>query len=549
MGTGASRGSAPPVSDEPLVDFAAVKADILKVMDSPAWDDGSYAPLLIRLAWHSSGTFCKADKTGGSNGATMRWTVEAKDPDNAGLEDARRLLEPVRAKHPEVSYADLWILAGCCAIEHTGGPAIDFRGGRKDRPASLAIPPGRLPNPERGCDAGMECDSEGRIKGWEQNAAHVREVFGRMGLGDREMVALICGGHVYGRCHPDSSGYAGAWVENPTRFSNEYAADMFSDKWLLVGHDTKMPDGAAVPEEVRPSPGKRQYMDLSKYEPEEDEEAATRKAPDSKEYPSGKYTCVSDWVNCREKPDTGSPIIGRFVKDDVLNVVEVKVFGTAIRARVERGGWISVIASGGKTLFERQGDLDLGMLVGKYRPVDKVHYYSNPQAKDEEEVKAVCKSCGNSGIDFMGKPCTCSYGKEAQAKVAQNQAPKNELDVTKVELGKDGDEEGAIFGKTDKGYALLFSPSRGLLAEKIVQGYNEKPRVQIKGQTGHQMMLISDMVMFWDPSFCAVLKEYADDEEVLRKDFGLAFKRLTELGCPWDEGGGAGGCPLFCGAN
>jgi hypothetical protein len=515
---GANGSSQRPIVDcddeFPVSDFSAVKAEILKIMDSPEWDDGSYAPVLIRLAWHSSGTYCSKSGTGGSNGATMRHKLEAEDPDNLGLDAARKLLEPVKTMFPKLSYADLWVLSAYCAIQHTGGPEIDFRGGRKDKIESKAVAPGRLPNPERGVDDGvMDVDEEGRIKGWEKSAEHIRGVFNRMGFGDREIVALICGGHVYGRCHPEHSGYAGAWVENPTFFSNEYAADMFGDKWMLVTHDTKMPDGGPVPEEVRPSPGKRQNIDLTKYEGEEGEEEEARQAPDCKEFPPGKYVCVSDWVNCRESHDTSSPINGRCVKDQEINLVAVKVFGTAIRGRAERNGWVSIIASGGKTLFERKGDLDVQMLQGEYRALTNVPYFDNPKADGHGK--------GNVG------------GKSFQ--------------VTKVELGKDGDEDGAIFGLTDKGLALLYSPSRGMLAELIVQGYNEKPRKPLKGQTGHQMMLISDMVMMWDPEFCKVLQEYADDTDVLSRDFGSAFKRLTELGCPWsaDFVQAAGGCPMF----
>lgn len=495
------------------MDYTPVREEILKVMDSPDWDDGSYAPVLIRLAWHSSGTYCSRDGTGGSNGATMRHKLEAEDPDNLGLATARKMLEPIKAKFPNLSYSDLWVLAAYCAIQHTGGPDIDFRGGRKDAVQEKAIAPGRLPNPETGVDEGvMEVDEEGRVKGWEKSAEHIREVFYRMGFGDREIVALICGGHVYGRCHNEHSGYAGAWVENPTFFSNEYAADMFGDKWMLVTHDTKMPDGGPVPEEVRPSPGKRQYIDLSKYEGEEDEAKEVRQAPDCKEFPPGKYVCVSDWVNCREGHDTGSSIVGRFVKDQEINLVAVKVFGTAIRGRAERNGWVSIIASGGKTLFERKGDADTQMLKGLYRAIANVPYFDNPQASGGGKGKIGGKS----------------------------------FQVTQVELGKDEGEDGAILGRTDEGWALLYSPSRGMLAEQIIEGYNEKPRTAIKGQTGHQMMLISDMVMMWDPEFCKVLQEYADDAEVLSKDFGVAFKRLTELGCPWSaDSVKIAGCPMF----
>lgn len=497
------------------VDFDRVRADIMKVMDSPDWDDGSYAPVLIRLAWHASGTYCAKDCTGGSNGATMRHGLEANDPDNAGLNPARNLLEPIKAAHANLTYADLWVLASYCAIEHTAGPSIEFRGGRRDMPESKAIAPGRLPNPELGTDLGsMEVDSEGRVKGWEGSASHIRQVFGRMGFSDREIVALICGGHVYGRCHNEHSGYAGAWVENPTRFSNEYAADMFGDKWILVTHDTKMPDGGDVPEEVRPSPGKRQYIDLSKYEGEEDDSKATRQAPDCKEFPPGRYTCVSDWVNCREQPDTGSSIIGRVVKDQEITLVSVKIFGTAMRGRAERGGWVSIIASGGKTLFERRGDIDTQRLPGSYRAL-------------------------SASIPYFGAPEATGGG---QGKL---QVQGQSFQVQEVALGTDEGEAGAIFGRTTEGWALLHSPSRGSLAELIVIGYNEKPRRAIKAQSGHQMMLITDMVMLWDPLFAAVLKEYADDEEVLRRDFGSSFKRLTELGCAWSaDSKPLGACPF-----
>jgi len=500
-------------------DYEQVRADLLSIMDSPDWDDGTYAPLLIRLAWHSSGTFCKADGTGGSNGATMRYKVEAEDPENVGLGKARELLAPIQEKHPWLSYADLWILAAYVALEHTGVPRIEFTGGRRDATEKEAVAPGRLPGAERGITDGFKLDSEGRMEGWENLATHIREVFGRMGLSDRDTVALICGGHVYGRCHPDSSGYAGAWVENPTLFSNEYAADLIGDKWIAVEHDTKMPDGGAVPEEVRPAPGKRQYIDLSKYEPEEEEEEA-RQAPDASEYPPGQYKCVSQWVNCREQPSVESSIIGRFVQEQTLNLVAVKIFGTAVRGQAERGGWVSIIASGGKTLFQRIGDSEPQDLKGRYRSV------------------------ANAGAPVYESHTDSSPG---NTRVKAN----SEFCVGTVAFGQDGALKGAIFGKrADPGdgqdkWVLLFSPESGLVAEKVVQGYNEKPRQAIKGQTTHQMMLVSDMVLLWDEDYRKVVQEYADDEDLLKEEFGAAFQKLTELGCPWSKiaPGPAAGCP------
>jgi len=350
-----------------VVDYTALRAELRALMESPHWDDGSYAPLLIRLAWHSSGTYDATDGTGGSNGATMRHAIEAVDPENAGLVNARELLEPLQQKHPNISVADLWVLAALVAIEHTGGPQIPFTGGRVDAGPDRAIRPGRLPGAETGLmNDTMEVDESGRIVGWEAVAQHIRDTFRRMGFSDREAVALICGGHAYGRCHPEFSGYAGAWVENPTIFNNEYAADMIEDDWVLVGHDTKMPDGNPVPEEVRPAVGKRQYIDLTIYEACAAAQAA-RAAPDAVEFKPGRYQCTVTWVNVRALADTASSIIGRFVQDQLINVLTVKVFGTAIRGCIDCGGWVSIVGSGGSALFERVGDLDLKELSGRYR--------------------------------------------------------------------------------------------------------------------------------------------------------------------------------------
>lgn len=238
-------------------------------MDNPSWDDGTIAPILIRLAWHSSGTYDAATGTGGSNGAGMRFKTEAADPENAGLEVARAFLEPVKRKFPAISYSDLWILAAYVALEHTGGPVIPFRAGRVDHAdesywANMSY--GRLPAAEKylcpyvGEPVSQGLDATGKVVGWEGLCSHVRdEVFYRMGFNDQEIVALLCGGHVYGRCHPNFSGYAGPWVEHPTRFSNEYATDMLEDEWTFVSHEDTWLDaiGAA---ELRPAPGNRQFV-------------------------------------------------------------------------------------------------------------------------------------------------------------------------------------------------------------------------------------------------------------------------------------------------
>jgi cytochrome c peroxidase len=194
-------------------DYAAVRASIVDLIDAdPNYDDGSKGPLYVRLAWHASGTWDAKSKTGGSNGATMRFAPESAWGANAGLGLARADMEQVKAAHPWISYADLWTLAGTVAIEHMGGPTIDWRAGRVDHvDGAKIVPDGRLP------DALLAQD-------------HIRSVFYRMGLNDREIVALI-GAHSLGRCHTSRSGFDGPWSRAPTTFSNEYFRVLLEEKW------------------------------------------------------------------------------------------------------------------------------------------------------------------------------------------------------------------------------------------------------------------------------------------------------------------------------
>lgn len=194
------------------INYDAVRKDISDVFEDPSYDDGSYGPVLIRLAWHAAGTFDKVTGTGGSNGATMRFAPESNHGANAGLAVARARLEKIKQKHPELSYADLWTLAGVVAVEAMGGPKVSWRPGRVDKPDGKSGPPdGRLPDAAKG-------------------PSHVREVFSRMGFSDQEMVALI-GAHAVGRCHTDRSGYSGPWTNSPTTFSNDFYIQLLERKW------------------------------------------------------------------------------------------------------------------------------------------------------------------------------------------------------------------------------------------------------------------------------------------------------------------------------
>jgi len=148
----------------------------------------------------------------------MRFPPEANHGANAGLLEARKRLEKIKAANPGLSYADLYILASYVAIEEMGGPKIPFRPGRTDAPSGeWCTPDGRLPGADMGTKPGT--------------IAHIKEIFYRMGLSDQEIVALV-GAHALGRCHTDRSGYTGPWTRAPTTFSNEYFRLLIETKWV-----------------------------------------------------------------------------------------------------------------------------------------------------------------------------------------------------------------------------------------------------------------------------------------------------------------------------
>jgi len=203
----------PIYASTPTPDYKVIREKIAKLIDK----DNSNGPLFIRLAWHASGTYDKVTKTGGSNGATMRFEPESKHGANAGLGIARDLLEKIHKEHPEISYADLWTLAGVVAVQELGGPEVKWRPGRADKAdGSHCTPDGRLPDADKGKK--------------EQTIQHVRDIFYRMGFNDREIVALI-GAHAVGRGHTDRSGYSGPWTFDEFSFSNDFFVQLLERKW------------------------------------------------------------------------------------------------------------------------------------------------------------------------------------------------------------------------------------------------------------------------------------------------------------------------------
>ena len=207
------------------LDLEALRKDLYALMtDSQDWwpaDYGHYGPLFIRMAWHSAGTYRIHDGRGGATSGTQRFAPLNSWPDNANLDKARRLLWPIKQKYGrKISWADLMILAGNCALESMGFKTYGFAGGREDvwepeediywGPETTWLGDERysgdreLDNPLGAVQMGLiYVNPEGPNGKPDPVAAarDIRETFGRMAMNDYETVALIAGGHTFGKCH------------------------------------------------------------------------------------------------------------------------------------------------------------------------------------------------------------------------------------------------------------------------------------------------------------------------------------------------------------
>lgn len=294
------------------LDYYALKADLTALMtDSQDWwpaDYGHYGPLFIRMAWHSAGTYRTGDGRGGSSTGNQRFAPLNSWPDNVNLDKARRLLWPIKQKYGnKISWADLMILAGNVALESMGFKTFGFAGGRvdiwepeediywgkeaewlatSDKENSRYSGDRDLDNPLAAVQMGLIYVNPEGPDGQPNvlaSAIDIRETFARMAMGDKETVALIAGGHTFGKCHgagdasnvgaePEAeglvaqglgwfskflsgkgddtitSGLEGSWTANPTRWDNEYFDILFGYEWNL----TKSPAGAWQWEPINP---------------------------------------------------------------------------------------------------------------------------------------------------------------------------------------------------------------------------------------------------------------------------------------------------------
>ena len=283
------------------IDYDALKQDLNDLMtDSQEWwpaDYGHYGPFFIRMTWHAAGTYRSTDGRGGGGTGAQRFAPLNSWPDNGNLDKARRLLWPIKQKYgKKISWADLLILAGNVAIESMGGKTFGFSGGRPDiwgpeEDIHWGVETGWLENNrykgDRELDNPLAAVQMGLIyvnpQGPDGNpdplasARDIRETFGRMAMNDEETVALVAGGHTFGKAHgagtedhvqaePEgapleemgfgwtssygsgvgsdaiTSGIEGAWTTNPTQWDNGYFDLLFGYEWEL----TKSPAGAHI---------------------------------------------------------------------------------------------------------------------------------------------------------------------------------------------------------------------------------------------------------------------------------------------------------------
>lgn len=281
------------------LDVAALKQDLVKLMTtSQAWwpaDYGHYGPLFIRLAWHSAGTYRTLDGRGGSDGGQIRFAPLNSWPDNANLDKARRLLWPIKQKYGDsISWADLIVYSGTVAMESMGFKTLGFAFGRVDDYQPEIVnwgseqkwldsqrtgSDGKLANPLAASQMGLiyvNPEGPGGVPDPLAAAAAIRETFGRMAMNDEETVALIAGGHTFGKAHgarnpancvgaaPEAaateqqgigwnntcgkgnaadtitSGLEGAWTVNPVAWTNNYLQNLYNYEWV----QTKSPAGA-----------------------------------------------------------------------------------------------------------------------------------------------------------------------------------------------------------------------------------------------------------------------------------------------------------------
>eukprot|EP01128_Nolandella_sp_AFSM9_P004712 TRINITY_DN2158_c0_g1_i1.p1 TRINITY_DN2158_c0_g1~~TRINITY_DN2158_c0_g1_i1.p1 ORF type:complete len:893 (+),score=146.37 TRINITY_DN2158_c0_g1_i1:31-2679(+) len=525
----------PPLSGgDPL---AALKEDLSLIVQNAR-------PLFLRLAWHSSGTFIAKENLWGSNGATMRFPPESTDGANAGLNIARDLLESLKDDYPSSSYADIYTLAGHLAVDLMEGPQVPHQFGRIDVSDDSSIPPNGLLPPATLDPAGL------------------REIFGRQGFNDQEIVALS-GAHTVGECHVDRSGHSGPWTINPLHFDNGYFKLLLEVDWV-----EKQWDG---PLQFEPS-DKELHGDIMMLP----SDLALIEDPDLKGwvelYASDEQRFFEDFTVAFAKlTSNGCPAaaVPAIVNENTLENDLVDVVSNAgplfLRLAWHSSG--TYIAEGnqwgsnGATMRfppESTDGANAGLQIARdaLEPIKK-----------ENSLRTyadIFTLAGHVAVEVMGGPrVPHNLGRTDISSASGNNVPPNgllppsTLDAQGLRdiFGRQGfndqeivalsgahtvgechiDRSGHLGPWTSNSNVFDNSFFLRLLDVDWVEKQWDGPKQfepTDKEKWGNIMMLPSDLALIEDPDFRTWVKLYAENEQRFFDDFKVAFAKLTSNGCP-----------------
>jgi len=302
--------------------------------------------------------------------------------------------------------------------------------------------------------------------------------------------------------------------------------DMVDDTWVFIDENAVIstnadgtPNGGRAPADIRPAPGKRQYSDLTTMDPtglvtNPDGAVHAMRSDDGAKVQLGHYKVITTWMTTRQEADVESPLLAYIQTNDAVSVIATKDVYTAdgklhARGLTSQGDWVGWLdhVVGAGDFWDYEGSLSMKKLSGAWRMKKNnrlpAPVYSNP-LKRHQQVGYVL-----AGQDFECRDMhRCSKGN------------------LYCQLDADRHDWVIVYNAT----------SEYMFAEQKIKNYNDKePRVPIKDQFGHQMMLPSDMVLKWDANYRKYMDIYHDDLDQLKSDFAVAFKKLTELGCPWTK--------------
>jgi len=516
------------------IPWGAVRSDLRALVD-----EQKCAPILLRLAWHDAGTYDKASNTGGPRAAQQYPGGEDAHGANAGLDIARDLLQPLKARYPDMSMADLWALAAVVAIEASGGPVIPFRPGRVDaKSAAESVEDGRLPDATQGVD-------------------HLRSVFGRMGLDDADIVALS-GAHTLGRAHKDRSGFEGPWTENPLVFDNSYFKDLLTKKWTKVTN----------------SEGNEQYADETGEVMMLPSDMALLEDPIFKglveKYAADQTAYFKDFSTAYQKlSELGIPqaeVPWAALKADIAQLVLDK--GCApILVRLawhDAGTYDKVSQTGGPRAAmrfaaggEAQHGANAGLDVARELLQPIADKYPSVSAADLWAYASIVATevSGGPSIPFRpGRKDAVTVEESVEdGRLPDATQSTNHLRDVFGRMGMTDEEIVALSGAHTLGRAHLdrsgfdgpwtenpleFDNSyfKNLLERKWTVKANSVGNIQFEDETQTLMMLTSDVALLMDPEFRKHVERFAADEQAFFKVYAQAYQKLTEGGCPFLNG-------------